>query len=157
MKPVRGFTLIEVLVALFIVALGIGALLSTLTAAASNVDHLRAKSFAEWVALNRISTVRLTRPLPAAGSANGEEEFAGAKWYWRQEVTDTAIQGLRRIEVSVSRTAAEDAPALALAVGFIPLSMGDPSGFVPNWSVDVAAGTVPGGGTQQAEVGEKKR
>ena len=55
----RGFTLIEVLVALFIVALGIGALLSTLTSAATTIDHLRDKSFAEWIALNQITQARL--------------------------------------------------------------------------------------------------
>ena len=98
----RAFTLIEVIVALFIVALGMGALLSTLTSSAGNIEHLRDKSFAEWVALNRLSTVRLARPLPVAGNSKGEEEFAGSKWYWRQEVTDTATAGLRRIEVSVA-------------------------------------------------------
>jgi general secretion pathway protein I len=139
----RAFTLIEVIVALFIVALGLGALLSTLTSSAGNIEHLRDKSFAEWVALNRISTVRLARPLPVEGKSHGMEEFANNKWYWRQEVTETATQGLRRIEVSIARTEAEDAPALAMAVGFIPLAMGDPSGVDPDWSVDSAP--APGG------------
>ncbi len=89
LKQQRAFTLIEVIVALFIVALGLGALLSTLTSSAGNIEHLRDKSFAEWVALNRISSVRLARPFPTTGKTNGQEDFANTKWYWRQEVTDT--------------------------------------------------------------------
>jgi general secretion pathway protein I len=147
LKRQRAFTLIEVIVALFIVALGLGALLTTLTSSASNVEHLRDKSFAEWVALNRISTVRLTRPFPVAGKAQGQEDFANVKWYWRQEVTETATPAMHRIEVSVARTEADDAPALATAVGFIPLDISDSSGYDPDWSVDAA--TAPGGGGQK--------
>ena len=147
LKQQRAFTLIEVIVALFIVALGLGALLSTLTSSASNIEHLRDKSFAEWVALNRISSVRLARPFPTTGKTNGQEDFANTKWYWRQEVTDTATQGLQRIEVSVARKEGDDAPVLALAVGFIPLSISDPSGYDPDWSIDAAP--VPGGSGQK--------
>jgi general secretion pathway protein I len=145
----RAFTLIEVIVALFIVALGLGALLSTLTSSAGNIEHLRDKSFAEWVALNRISTVRLARPLPTEGKSHGVEELANSRWYWRQVVTDTTTQGLRRIEVSVARTETEDAPMLAMAVGFLPLAMGDPSGFDPDWSVDSAPAPGGAGGSGQ--------
>jgi general secretion pathway protein J len=77
-KP-RGFTLIEVLVALAIVVLGIAALLSSLTSAADTTIFLRDKTFAQWIALNRIAEVRLKGPqLPAKGKTNGEiEVFAG--------------------------------------------------------------------------------
>jgi general secretion pathway protein I len=146
LKQQRAFTLIEVIVALFIVALGLGALLTTLTSSASNVEHLRDKSFAEWVALNRISTVRLARPFPTTGKANGQEDFANTKWYWRQEVAETATPAMHRIEVSVARTESEDAPALATAVGFIPLDSSDPSGYDPDWSVDAAPAPTGGGG-----------
>jgi general secretion pathway protein I len=95
----RGFTLIEVLVALFIVALGIGALLATLTSAATTVDHLRDKSFAQWIALNQITQARLASTSAGTGSSSGEVDYAGNKWYWRQQVVDQGIAGMRRIDV----------------------------------------------------------
>ena len=63
MRSRRGFTLIEVIIALFVVALGIGALLTTLVSSADSLGRLRDKSMAEWIALNRISEVRLSRLL----------------------------------------------------------------------------------------------
>jgi general secretion pathway protein I len=132
----RAFTLIEVIVALFIVALGIGALLTTLTSSADNLEHLRDKSFAEWVALNHVTEVRLGIAAANIGSSSGDIEFAGTKWYWRQEITDPGIAGMHRIDISVSRSAAEKAAALATAVGFVGLSVGKASGIDPDWTLE---------------------
>jgi general secretion pathway protein I len=144
----RGFTLIEVMIAMFVVALGVGALLSTLTASAESVGHLRNKSFAQWVALNRISEVRLSGKKPAVGVTRGTvEEFAGARWSWEQEVTDQGMAGMLRIEVRVaagtveagaapveSTTTASRFPALASAYGFVGAAIAGPTGSLPEWS-----------------------
>ncbi len=98
-----GFTLMEVLVALIIVALGMGALMSALTSAADNVQRLREKSFAEWVGLNQLAATRLARALPGEGKTEGDVDFAGGRWHWVQQVTDMQVPGLRRIEVQVRR------------------------------------------------------
>jgi general secretion pathway protein I len=132
----RGFTLIEVVVALFIVALGIGALLSTLTSSAGNLEHLRDKSLAQWVALNHVSEVRLGIAAASDGKTSGEVQFAGTSWYWRQEITDPGIAGMRRIDVSVSRSADAEAASLANAVGFVGLALARASGIEPDWSLE---------------------
>ncbi|MEO8308204.1 MAG: type II secretion system minor pseudopilin GspI [Pseudomonadota bacterium] len=130
-----AFTLIEVIVALFIVALGIGALLSTLTTSAGNLEHLRDKSFAQWVALNHVTEVRLGIAPSNDGKSSGEVQFAGNKWYWRQDITNPNIAGMHRIDVSVSRTAGEEAPAQATAVGFVGTALAKPSGVDPDWTL----------------------
>jgi len=56
--------LIEVLVALVIVAFGMGAVLAALNASAANISALREKTLAQWVALNRVSDVRLNLQPP---------------------------------------------------------------------------------------------
>ena len=61
----RGFTLIEVLVALAIVAIGMSAVLSALSSSADTVSYLRDKTFAQWVALNKIATLRISGQQPA--------------------------------------------------------------------------------------------
>jgi general secretion pathway protein I len=97
----RGFTLIEVLVALVIVALGMSALLETLGSAADTANYLRDKSFAQWIAFNQLATTRLSGTLPSDGTTNGELDYAGRHWRWRQVVSDMAFPGVFRIDVMV--------------------------------------------------------
>jgi general secretion pathway protein I len=157
MQPARGFTLIEVIVALFVVALGLGALLATLTSSADAIGHLRNKSFAQWIALNRISEVRLSGTRPGVGKSDGELQYAGSTWRWQQQVSDSGIAGMLRIDVAVApagsgakpsmdRTGAEESfAALGSAYGFFGTSVASPNGFDPDWSVAAAAGQGPGG------------
>jgi general secretion pathway protein I len=154
-----GFTLIEVVIALFVIALGIGALLTTLTSSAESVGHLRDKSFAEWVALNRISETRLATAKPGVGVLEGDIDYAGSKWHWRQTIADQGMAGMLRIDVAVARaadaaaasTGADGAdvrfPALATAYGFYGTAVAPASGIDPDWSPAAAGGTGGTGGT----------
>jgi type II secretion system protein I len=101
-----GFTLIEVMVALAIVALGMSALLETLSVSAGNVSALRDKTVAEWVALNKLADTRLALAVPTLGSTEGDiDDCARGRWHWRQDISTVAmIPGLVSITVSVRRT-----------------------------------------------------
>jgi general secretion pathway protein I len=101
----RGFTLIEVLVALVIVAFGVGAVLAALSSSAVNVSALREKTLAQWVALNRIADVRLNLQAPQTGTTEGDvKNFANGDWHWQQIVTAMdQIPGLLQITVKVRR------------------------------------------------------
>jgi type II secretion system protein I len=103
-----GFTLIEVLVALVIVALGMSALLETLSASANNISALRDKTVAEWIAMNQIANTRLALKAPSIGITDGEvSNCAEGNWHWQQRVTAVdAVPGLLSITVSVRRTGA---------------------------------------------------
>jgi type II secretion system protein I len=87
----RGFTLIEVLVALVIVAVGMAAVLSALSSSANTLSFLRDETFAQWVALNKIATIRISGQQPATGTSDGDTDFAGRSWHWRQEVVTTEV------------------------------------------------------------------
>jgi general secretion pathway protein I len=100
MRSKNGFTLVEVLVALAIVTLGMAALLAALGSSADSVSYQRDKTLAEWVALNRIEEVRLALQRPTKGKTEGETEMAGVKWKWAQEVLETEVKGILRIDVS---------------------------------------------------------
>jgi general secretion pathway protein I len=98
----RGFTLIEVLVALVIVALGMSALLESLGSAADTSNWLRDKTFAQWIAFNQLETLRLSGTLPTDGTTDGELDYAGRHWRWRQTVADFGyFPGLFRVDVKV--------------------------------------------------------
>jgi len=100
----QGFTLVEVLIALAIVAMSVGALLGTITSSASNVIYLKDKTLAEWVALNRLTEVRIDQQMPAKGKRSGNSVMAGMRWEWQEEVIELPIKGMFRIEVRAHAT-----------------------------------------------------
>lgn len=100
----RGFTLLEVLIALAIVALSVGALLGTVTSSASSISYLKDKTLAEWVALNRLTEIRIAKVMPDPGKRNGSAEMAGMRWQWEEEVGELPIKGMFRIDVRARST-----------------------------------------------------
>jgi type II secretion system protein I len=101
----NGFTLIEVLVALVIVTLAVSALLGTVTSSASNVIYLKDKTLAEWVALNRLTELRIAQVMPAKGRRVGNIDMAGMRWQFEEEVVELPmVKGMFRIEVRVRPT-----------------------------------------------------
>jgi general secretion pathway protein I len=103
-RQVRGFTLLEVLVALAIVAMSVGALLGTVTSSASNVIYLKDKTLAEWVALNRLTEARIDKNMPDKGKRTGNTVMAGMRWEWEEEVVELPIKGMFRIDVRAHST-----------------------------------------------------
>jgi len=100
----RGFTLIEVLIALAVVALAVGALLGTITSAASNISYLKDKTLAEWVALNRLTEIRISQQMPDPGKRAGNTVMGGMRWQWEQEVTELPVKGMFRVDVRARPT-----------------------------------------------------
>jgi len=146
-----GFTLIEVLVALVIVALGMAALLGTLNTAANNVSYLQDKSLAEWIALNQVSKVRLAGQAPSKGDSDGEVDYAGRKWKWSQTVDEMPIPGVLSIVVKVRPsdvTASADNAWYADVTGVMGDAVGAPRGDLPNWAT--TTGPVATNGNQTA-------
>jgi general secretion pathway protein I len=100
----RGFTLLEVLIALAIVAMAVGALLGTVTSSASSIIYLKEKTIAEWVALNRLTEVRIAKNMPDLGKRTGNAEMGGMRWQWEEDVTELPIKGMLRVEVRARPT-----------------------------------------------------
>jgi len=115
----RGFTLIEVVVAIAIVGIGMFAVFKTIADTANNVGFLRDRTIAAWIADNRITEIRLTGQLPSVDQTEGEVEMAGRRWHWVAKVSQTQVNGLRRIDVGVRR--AEDAAGTSILslAGFV--------------------------------------
>ena len=97
----RGFTLVEVLVALMIVAIGLAALMTAVSGTARTSGYLRDKTLAQWIALNRLSEVRLTLNKLGENQDTGELNFANRTWHYDTRYFDTSIPSMKRVVVRV--------------------------------------------------------
>jgi general secretion pathway protein I len=115
----KGFTLIEVMVALSIVALSLTAVTASISQMINTAESMRNRTYASWIAQNRITELRLATTVPEEGSTNGEVEYANTEWAWRTVVSETGVDDLFRIDVSVSLAGNED--NIRTVTGFVGL------------------------------------
>ncbi len=97
-----------------ILAVALGAMIRSTGDGAANVNYLREKTLASWVAENQIAERLLSADWPAVGTNNGRDEMAGREWLWEVEVQATEDPDLRRIDVSVAGDTDPDTPLAAL-------------------------------------------
>jgi prepilin-type N-terminal cleavage/methylation domain-containing protein len=167
----RGFTLVEVLVALVVVALGLAALMVAVQGAARTSGYLRDKTLAQWIALNRITEVRLTAnksgttaavtPINTLGNAApastpssssnfssstndaGEVQFAGRTWHYDTRYFSTNFPDMKRIVVRVWAGAAKiKSNPITEATSFYGTSLGQPGVSNVDWTVGSTAASL---------------
>ncbi len=97
-----GFTLLEILVALAVLATALAAVVAATSHEVRNIDRLTERTLAHWVAMNEITSRRLAGDWPAPGSRDGEAEMAGRRWRWHLTVAETEDASVRRLEIEVT-------------------------------------------------------
>jgi general secretion pathway protein I len=137
----RGFTLIEVLAALVIVALGMLGVIQAVTQTARNGTYLREKTLAHWIAMNVITERRLQAAPPDVAESSDDVEFAGQRWRWTMTVTQTEVDSLRRMDVSVRPADRPDSEALTTVTGFYGTAIGAVGGGTLPWTDGQPAGS----------------
>jgi general secretion pathway protein I len=139
----RGFTLVEVLVALMIIAIGLAALMATVSGTARSSGYLRDKTLAQWIALNRLTEVRLNVTKFGQNTDKGELVFAGRTWHYDTRYFDTSIATMKRVVVRVYEgNAKAKGNPLAEATGFLGTSMSPPGSVTVDWNPTTLPGTV---------------
>jgi general secretion pathway protein I len=151
-----GFTLVEVLVALLIVAFGMGAVLTALTSSADNATHMREKTFAEWVGLNQLALARLQGTIPPTGATEGDVDFAANRWHWQQTVENIEVPGIRRLTIRVRAADPTSGPSsgtkptaaktswIATVIGFRGDAVQSPLDELSNWDASASGSGDPG-------------
>ena len=112
-----GFTLIEILVALAVLAIALTAAAHSLGAAVDTTVALRERMLARWVAEDRFAELELRGEWPALDTKEGDAEMGGRKFHWVQETGVTPVAKMRRVEVSVLLPGGK--VALAHLTGFV--------------------------------------
>jgi general secretion pathway protein I len=139
----RGFTLLEAMIALMIVAMTLPALITLVLTQLDGSATIRDKTYAYWVAENQLNRVRLLQQQKAKKALldykipekdTGIQDLAGLRWQWQMKtiaMETLPVPGFKRIEIAVrllgradgpvmGRSAVdEDQPAVARLTGYI--------------------------------------
>jgi len=117
-RAVNGFTLVEILVALAILAVALAAGMRAVAQSADGATLLKQRTLALWVAQNRLAAAQIETPWPAIGSRNGEAMQAGASFVWRANISGTPNPAFRKIDIVVADATQPDY-ALAQLSGYL--------------------------------------
>lgn len=141
----RGFTLLEVLVALVIVGLGMLAVFTQAGQSTFATVLIQERTLASWIAANRITELALEPAWPELGESGGEIEFAGRRWRWQQRVVATPSPALRRVDIEVALL---DRPDQVLHSAAAFFGEPPPPGLFSPWSRSLPIDEAPGGAVQ---------
>lgn len=100
-RHLRGFTLLEVMVALVIISLALAGVAGSMGQMIDTANTMRDRTYASWIAQNKVTELRLSGILPEVGETSGEEDYANTTWIWSAEVSETGVENLMKVDVSV--------------------------------------------------------
>jgi general secretion pathway protein I len=107
-RTAAGFTLLEVLVALAVIALSMGAIIKATGDYTNNQSYLRDRTMALWVARNVLVQFRVDKEWPKVGERKGTQEMGNREWRWLAVTSQTDEDELRRLDVEVFPIDSED-------------------------------------------------
>ena len=114
----RGFTLLEVMVALAVIAFALAAGVSAVSGNTRNAAGLQQRTYAHWVAMNKMAELQLSKQWPATRTTRGSELMARHEWFWEMKVTNTPNVLIRRVDLMVRVNEDDDTPLVTLT-GFV--------------------------------------
>jgi general secretion pathway protein I len=140
-----GFTLIEVMVALVVAALGMMAVHKMLNDYVVTAVEIERRTLASWIATNKLTELSIAPTWPALGNSDEEVEFANQQWRCEIEVSETPVTNLRRVDVSVRLLSDPERVVRKVSALIEPPA---PPGFLPpQWSAPPAGDSGGRGGS----------
>lgn len=115
-----GFSLIEVVVAVAVIAIGLAATIKTVSSVGRNTALLNERIVATWVAQNAMARFELGDEQNPEKESSGSEEMAGIEWFWDKEVFQTEDPDILRVEISVRKDDDESSQVYASLVTLLP-------------------------------------
>ncbi len=120
-KKFKGFTLIEVLLALAIVAIALTALLRAISQDVTHADRIKEKSISHWVAMQGITALQLGLiNAPLNQDISQVTTLFGQRWYWRAKLTQTKVKKMQQISIMVSNKQAGPFSSPLIGYRYVP-------------------------------------
>ena len=107
-RHMQGFTLLEVLIALAVLALSMGAVIKATSDYTGNQSYLRDRTLALWVARNVLVRFQVEGEWLSVGERKGTEEMGNQEWRWMTRISQTEEAELRRLDVEVYPVDSDD-------------------------------------------------
>ena len=114
----KGFTLLEVLVALAVIAFSLAAAASAVSGNARNASGLQQRTYAHWVAMNEMTKLHVGNQWPSIKTTKGSSLMARHEWFYAIKVSQTPNRHIRRVDVMVRPEEDDDSPLVTLT-GFL--------------------------------------
>jgi general secretion pathway protein I len=119
-QRLQGFTLLEVLIALAVLALAMGAVIKAASDYTSNQSYLRDRTLAMWVARNVLVEYQVKGEWLSVGERKGTREMGNQEWRWLARISQTEEAELRRLDVEVyPLDSDDDENPLSVLSGFL--------------------------------------
>jgi len=115
----RGFTLLEVLIALAVLAIAMGAVIKAAGDYTGSYAWLRDRTLANWVARNVLVEFQVENAWPGTGERKGTREMGRREWRWLARVSQTEEAQLRRLDVEVYLLDEDDDEPVSVLSGFL--------------------------------------
>ena len=97
----QGFTLIEILLALAVIAIALTALLKVTAQNIETTNRIKEKSISHWVAIQGLTMMQLNLVQVTQNSTQATK-MLGQSWYWRAAIKSTPVKGLKQVVISLS-------------------------------------------------------
>ena len=119
-KHSKGFTIIEVVIAFGVIAFAIAAGITAVSVNSNNASGLQQRTYAHWVAMNKIAELHLSEQWPSIRTTKGSALMARQDWFWSMKVSKTpdGFDLIRRVDVMVRLDEDDESPLVTLT-GFV--------------------------------------
>ena len=112
-----AFTLIEVMVALTIVALSLSAVVASISQMVQAASAMQERTYASWIAQNKITAIRLSNATSEVSETDDQVTFASVEWALVTTISETGVENLFRVDVAVSYVGTSQ--AIRTVTGFV--------------------------------------
>jgi len=100
-----------------VISISLVAIAGEMISMLNSANTMRERTYGSWIAHNKITEMRLANVVPEVSTSSGELDYANTEWAWRAVVSETGVDNLFRVDVTISYPGGD--PIMRPITGFI--------------------------------------